>query len=447
MQLIFVILSIILFWFSPEEYSYPYCSVIHVLYLFNAIILLVKDSKREIIGFNLLFTISFYFVNFVYPLYVYPLYPDYSLFRFAFNPKVITSSTALALVAYSLYAYAYSNRSKGCSHFHYHSTDLPRGMIKLILFMTSILFMIFIGLDGLDYYSEIYLQGSRSTSPIVKYIIVLLNPLIILSCLMIFFTRDKNIKRFIFLFSLGVAVILLFTGTRTLPLALLIILFIYIANARKLSHVKVIFCILVGVVGMSLVGMLRGGDIDSLEYSDHWFGFMEDLIVNNRNLYVIYDFVSEYGILWGVPFLGPLLSAIPMLQSMVMNLLGIPYQLMSSPDFITFMEFGDNPPLGLGSNIVADVYLSFGFVGVVVAFYALGYFISEMRNRMRYGKLYPTLIYYIMVSESIYMCRSTYLSCFRTLVWALIIVYVLNRVMRCPLNTVSSKLSKESIIL
>lgn len=436
MYLIFVILSLILFWSAPGEYSYSYCALLHICFILNALFLLVKDTKKEIVNFNLLFTISFYFVNFVYPLFIYPVNPDFSLFRFSFNTSVISSSTALAFVAYSLYAYAYSRTSKGSIPWQMVDLYLPRGVIQIVLSMTIILFIIFLSVGGLDFYSEIYQQGSRTTSPIVKYIIVFLNPLILLSSLMIYFTREKKLKRLIILLSTVISFILLFTGTRTLPLSVLILLFIYISREKHFSRLNVFLCLLLGIVGMSLVGMLRGGDVNSIEYSSQWYEFMEDLIINNRNLYVIYDFVSENGILWGIPFLGPTLSIIPMLQSIVMKLWDIPYQLMSSPDFITFMEFGDNPPLGLGSNIVADVYLSFGLIGVVIAFYFLGYFIAEMRNKMWRGKLYPTLIYYIMVSESIYMCRSTYLSCFRTLVWALIITYLLIKVFRRPSTVV-----------
>ena len=185
-----------------------------------------------------------------------------------------------------------------------------------------------------------------------------------------------------------------------------------------------------GIIIMSLFGALRGSGDFALTENQDWYQYTRDLIVNNRNLYVIYDYVDKNGILWGISFLGPLLSVIPFLQSLVANALGIPYYLLASPAFTTYLEFGDYPPLGLGSNIVADVYLAFGLFGVLISFYLLGRFIVYSRMQMWKGKIYYMIVYYIMSAGAIYMCRDTFLHSFKTIVWAIALIYIISKLSR-----------------
>ena len=81
---------------APNIYSFEYCFGVQILFALSAIVVSIMDSRNEKVGFNLLFSLSFFFTNFVYPVYIYPIDPCYSLFRFPFNDNVITKCTALA---------------------------------------------------------------------------------------------------------------------------------------------------------------------------------------------------------------------------------------------------------------------------------------------------------------------------------------------------------------
>lgn len=428
-SLIFLI-SIFLYIIAPDDYSFSYCMILHVLFIINAFILLYKDRKYEKIGFNLIFTVSFYFVNFVYPVFIYPIDSEYSLFTFSFNTRVISVSTALAQVAYSCYCLGFS-LSSGKTNSAVKSLPilLKDSAINTIFFLTLIVFLAFLSSGGLRYYLDTYHIGVETTYGVSlpKYLITLLNPLMLITSILIFCTDNRSIIRRIFILALVVIFLLLYSGSRTLPLAILIIIFLYLVKRYKLSTIQIYMMILLGVVSLSLVGLERGGKDVDLTYAHQWYHHTRDLIVNNRNLYVAYDYVKNFGILWGIPLLGPIMSTIPFSQSFVVNLFGIPSYMLSSPTFITYLEFGEYPPLGLGSNIVGDIYLSLGFVGVLIAFYALGKFIHYSRSHMYRGNIYYLIIYCIMTSGAIYMCRDSYFHLFKTIVWAVMFVWLFGR--------------------
>ena len=50
---------------------------------------------------------------------------------------------------------------------------------------------------------------------------------------------------------------------------------------------------------------------------------------------------------------------------------------MRSSLFITIERLGFNPTLGLGTNIVGDVYLGGGLIMVLILFYLLGIFVTK----------------------------------------------------------------------
>ncbi len=433
MNVIFVLLSLILYVFAPDKYSFDFCLGIHTIFLVHAVYVCVKDYKIEKFSFNLLFTISFYFVNFVYPVFVYPIDPDYSLMGFNFNHSVISKCTALAYVAYAIYAYGYTAKRYNLKT----STDLSFAINNSILmrYYWLLIFLIFVFFisGGLTYHEDRYLRGVMSANLVVQYTNLLMCT-IILTLSILAFSKNGNILKKNPLISatiLLIVLLLLLSGSRTFPLSVLSLLFAFYCRTYKVSFVGIIGTVLLGVVLFSIVGQTRGSGV-SLEVANtvqygHWWEYTTDLFINNRNLYVAYDYVENFTITYGLTLLGSLLAPIPLMQSFICNLFGISTIMTGSASFITYLEFGNNPPLGLGTNIVADIYLAFGFIGVLLLFGGLGWLVNFLRYKYSTNNLYAGIAYFILLSDAIYMCRSSMFGSFRMIAWGIFLVFIVNK--------------------
>lgn len=438
--IIFVFIALILYLLSPAEYSYSYCLLLHNLYIIYVVYLHKLDFGKEIIGYNTIFAIAFYFTNFVYPVFIFPIYPDFSLFSFSFNYNVITKSTALALLAYSCFGLGY-NKIKNNATRNYKLIDnyqlFPVKILNRWKWIVILSFILFYLIGGYDMFEHTYQVAVARGSLLPRLMSILMVPVNVLATTFIL-RETLNSRKISWYVILGIACIsLMFTGTRTLPLMILTILFYIFCNSKQLSKVAVFLFLFGGVIIMSFVGQMRGEGIDVSSLENYnlknesslgYWNLMSDLIINNRNLYVFYDYVQEVDYTYGLTMLSNILSPIPFLQSLFVNITGVPDYILGSATFSTFITLGTNPRLGLGTNLVGDVYLSFGLVGVIILFYLLGYFINYMRQKTFEGFYFQTIVYFALIGNCVYFCRSSYLGSLRTILWAIILGYFVVRI-------------------
>ncbi len=432
-SLILLFISFLLYYFAPNYYSFEYCLWVHNLFLASAVFVLISDIQNEKVGFNLLFSISFFFTNFVYPVYIYPVDPYYSLFSYSFNEHVISKCTALAQVAYAAYTCGYLWRNhKEKSLVHLDSNfQVSSKQIRDITIFVLIYFLLFIISGGLDYFEDRYVRGEMSSNMAAQYLMLFFPTIIIFFGSLVFLCRSTKQIKYIYGLLTLIALILLSSGTRTFPLLIFSSLFIIYCMRNKVTFSFVVPCIIIGILMMSFIGDIRNeGILASNQYNNvsSEFGFLEhfsDLFINNRNLYVFYDFVDDNYYTYGLTMVSGLLSPIPFAQTLFEGLTEIPYYLLGSASLSTFLTLGDPPEFGLGTNIVGDVYLAFGFVGVLIFFFALGRLIIYARRRAFNGSFMYLIVYLSLAADAIYMCRAAYLDALRMIVWALILTYLL----------------------
>lgn len=430
---IIFLFSCVLYFTAPSTYSFGYCLWIHNLFLASAVFLYMTDIKNEIVGFNVLFTISFFFTNFVYPVYIYPIDPNYSLFQFPFEISVITKCTALAQVGYSAYVCGYmynlSRNDVPCIAF---PAIIGRRKLRKIEIGVCLFVFLFILNGGLEYFEDRYLRSEMSTNMIVQYMILFFTPIVIWFSSLIFLCKYKAQSYHIYAILIAISLLLLTSGTRTIPLIIFASLFMIYCQTHKVSIPFVFLCVIIGTLLLSFIGSIRHGISESsyIYNDDLQFGWMEhfsDLFICNRGLYVFYDYVDSHSYTYGLSMLGCLLSPIPFAQRLFMNITGVPSYVLDSPNFHTFLQFGVNPPLGLGTNIVGDVYLAFGLIGVVVLFFILGRLIVYIRKGMFRGNYLYTVAYLVVASDAIYMCRAAYLDAFKSILWTTLIAWLFIR--------------------
>ena len=433
-------LSLFLCYVAPNEYSYHFCLLLHNIFICYNILYFIVYKNEGIICFQFMFAIGFYFTNFFYPIFWYSSeYTFFSLFSYSFNIDIISYATSVAFLAFCFYMLGVICCKNVRINIPKNNVNVVITDVKRIAIALFIVFLSFLCVGGFNYFAKQYQEGEMGGegSAIIRYLNLLVN---VLSILLSIFILRKNI------FSLwwgriGLAILLLviggllLAGSRTLPLALLLVLFVTFNDYRKkIPFFPFIICLFLGMCVMTFISFTRNLDLSAPDYLTVGFVFFDsdalmilgsDLIINNRNLYSLVDYADHNGYTYILTQLSVLLSPVPLLLGMVCMLFGINPMFVGSSSYNTYLALGNDPPLGLGTNAVADIYLSFGIIGVICCFFFLGFIIEKSKRLSKMGNTNYTIIYYSLVSSSIFMCRNHIFGEFRTIVWGILIIYLL----------------------
>lgn len=419
-----------LYIFAPSSYSWIYCMVSMAVFIANFLLVYKNDQK---IGFNLIFAIAFWSVCFVFPVFVYPIDQEYSLFKFGYNADVITKATCLSQLAYSIFAAGFL-----LSKNNVKMNKVSQGSITLItekniqtLFFCSVTLFILVAIGGgYNYFSSQYNADTKEvSSSLFKYLFIILNLTVSLLCMSLSIVKSKSLLYKIVIYSLIVVLAYLMSGSRTYPLAVLLIL-LYFFFRNRLKVWQFILFLIVGVFLMNLVGSTRSsgvtaeGMVEAYSVNREWYDYLLDLIVTNRNLYDAYDYVQKNSITYGLTFMGNILAVIPFAQGIFCRLFGVPSYALTSATFITYNTLGKEMPLGLGTHIVGDVYMGSGIVGVFVLFFLLGYLVSYSSKKMETGDYRWMVVYLILLSDSVFMCRGAMFEMLRSLIWTQLFISI-----------------------
>jgi len=439
MDKLFFILSLALYFLSPLSFSFPYLVVLLCLFLGNVLYIIWLDRKYETIGFNAFFSLSFFLVTYIYPVFIYQIMPTYSLFAYcSYNENIIVKSTALANLSYSCYGLGYirylKHAIKSGRLKQYVNIVFPRLVESSQLNKFSICEIILFGLllltGGLNAFKNFY--SHENMGEVGSLFSQIWGIFQTFSYVLLISNFSYNRARVHMLLG-GISIILLSVGTRTLPLNMMIVLMYFFCYKYKFSVGKLFSYGFLLFVILTAVGRFRSGngtnveDITAVEIG--YFAFFEDFIVNSRNLYALYDYVLSHGITYGLSMIGYLLYVIPFGQSLFIALTGVSGNDMRS-ELVTGVIEGDSSA-GLGTHIVGDVYLALGFMGIVLAFYYLGYLVSWMRTKFFNGSKYAYIIYMVLISGSIFMCRGALLYSFKNIVWSIVIIAAFGIKKRC----------------
>jgi len=375
------------------------------------------------------------FINFFYPCFLYPIDPEYfSVFKIAFNADYINKGTALALLSGSCLMFGASIPARLYRRNNYYSEDSEHIDHFLFSLCTAIVFLSFIITAGREFLAG----GFTSRSPLSDYILQVLTCCISLTAIIFFrsYTRQKAKGLFVVV-AFSYIVLFLKVGDRGPALSLLLVVFsLYAAYVRRLHVLVLLALAILGGFLMHLIGLGRSTvllndsenvitrGLNSLDDDKNiYMALTESLVCNVRNLYVGLEYVEDYGVNFGRTSIFPAtLSVFPFTQSLYESVTGD--DLETSGQFFTRLAFGDNPSYGLGTNLVSDVYISFGVFGNALLFFFLGRLVEVFRNRGIKGNfLIPSIIYFMLLSNAVYWSRSGFFTTMKLLVWTLIIYF------------------------
>lgn len=423
---IMTLLSLILYLTSPKEYDFTWCIYCISIFLFSFLLLLFIKKKKNYFDFENLFLLSCLFIYFVYPCFVYPINPKmFFMFDFGFNHNTITKGTSLALLGMECFMLGsiFATKKKELIN----QKDIQIIKTKKLMFFLVLFFVIFFSTSYTFFTQDVYTGGIDGISVYIYLIYQsLLTVCIVLEFRNLHIAKKKDIPykiNRIMLFMVFFTILAyLYLGVRGAAIYIICVLVVcYSIYYKPLGIRKFLIMSFVGAILMTFIAMTRSGTTLS-ENTDFRgdniiLGATMDLIINARTLYVCVDYVENHSILYGKTMIVTFLSFIPFSQRILFELGFLDISEASSGMFFTTLDFGKESRFGVGSNIIADVFLSFGMIGVIIFMYFLGYFQQLCQRFFISRNIKWILSYVVLIGYVLYMSRGEYFYPLKSIFW------------------------------
>ena len=184
---------------------------------------------------------------------------------------------------------------------------------------------------------------------------------------------------------------------------------------RKANYKFVLIASIIGLLVISTSAIIRQNTdmtfsegLLILQDSKSVFPPTKELSTSVNTLHIAmthYPEMEPYNL--GSSFITSFLKIVPGLTGLVQFVLG--EKIVGSDVIISDMYFGSRyHGWGLGSSIIADVYISFGTIGVIIVFFLFGRFIRwiEIKTYMVASSVYIVSLSFSCYSQLMFACRS-----------------------------------------
>ncbi|TDX83017.1 O-antigen polymerase [Epilithonimonas xixisoli] len=431
--IVMIVLGVLLFEYAPTRYDYNYSIICGVIYLILIIVYYFLKQKKNYLDFDSIFFFTYFFVTLYYPIFMFETDATrYFMFAFPFNENHIPRGSALAILGVASYMAGglFFNDKKINIYDNIDASSNYKKIANKHLYIISLVtFLLYVFTGGYEemkaYYSGVKIKESSG----ISFYFFLFCPAFLFSALIIEFYNLRNLspkkfeKRKISLISFvttfTILVLILLSGSRTVPLQIILLLFgVYSLYYKDINLIRFITSIFVGLILMFGIVIFRGyTQDDAFSLGD----VVMDLIINNRSSYLALEIVDEKGLTFGENMISPLAAPIPFLQSFFVNY-GFDENHISSSRFFTEYTLGEFDGFGLGTNIIADIYLSFDLIGVLVLMFLLGFMVAKSKFYSK-SSIYYLTIYAILMSYAVFLVRAEYFYFLRYMIWALVIIF------------------------
>lgn len=434
--------SLGLFTFATYKYDHSICVACMLLYLISSVVVIANNSKMysRITMFISLFSFSFLIVNYFYPVFFYLESANINLFQYEFAENAIQKGTYVATVAGLLLNLAIYEDKK------VQTNNVKDYNIKLYdweVWLTAVMSIAFFVLNKDVFttsYTEASIGGASGLKSYLGYYVLLLYYLIFKD-LYITGKKANTLSAYIregnkgvMIMSIVIALLWIIIGKRVIAMRLvLVFLFSYSFFIKKIGFTKLATFVVAGGLVLFVSGLFRDNKTgvsteavtSSLSVQNAAYYGM-DLAINSRSLYELVNYADIHGCNYGMTMIADVASVIPMMQSVILFVFGIPQYQTSSAYFVTWLYYGDRDfEIGLGTNLVGDVYVAFGLIGVLLLFYILGNIIKKTERKCSQGDFMYLLMYVIFVADVVFYPRSGILAPLKNMIW-IWIIYMLD---------------------
>jgi len=428
------IISLLLYFLAPREYSLMFSLVCFGNFAISSFAILKNNCKYTIIKFELFFIIAYFFSNIIYSTYYFINNPFFGLFYLDFNQDYINKGLALSVVGICFFNLGNFEKYPHC----YRKENIPNLILKSPKPLLIPLFLLFLPELYATYSLEVY-STAHETSAINTILMYVLYCSLFIevynskknNTLYSFVLRNGNL---VWVLTIIYIALLLMIGSRTIPLrVILFVFFLYSVFINKPSNKIVLLFFLFGAVVMTAIGIIREGYSFDISAASSVLDFGKDLTINNRSLYVLMEYADKNGYTFGRTMILSVLCIVPYAMSSFLAITGLKVGDVNSANLVTDLYYNsvsnvDNH-IGLGTNIIGDIYVSFGLLGVIICMYFMGMYLRILYSKICNGNIVAILIYATIFLDVIYWPRSVFLTPLRTVAWTYLFFYLYNKKM------------------
>lgn len=432
MNFIILLISIACFLLAPKGYSYSFIILLFCLFCFQLFIYLRNHKNELLINFHIIFLISSIIVVYLYPIFIHPT--GVSFIRHLCEEH-INKGTALAQASISAYLFGVNLLKNNNIFIRNQFVDR---IIKVPKFLILLLYTFIIGIGF--YYIPLIgsAYGAIEKNDTLASLIVMLFTILILFQSHNYKLRINNLSVFLkiniaYLFPIAVyCVILLLVGIRFSVLSVLLVVLLSYVSYSKFINYKLIIGVGSFVLFTFFTVMVTRNGGEMIDYNasvdnnlPRIFYMLSDLIGISNNLYAGIEYVENKDVLYGSSIIPQVFAPVPLLPTLLTELLYGTNTTAQTTQFILSDYLGTvtaQHTYFVGTNCFIDLYMNCGFILTIIIFVLFGSFVQKIHLLKDYN-IYYQYIYFVLVSDAIFMTRGTIYSCYRPIVWGLLIMY------------------------
>lgn len=459
--LILIILLGLYFIFMPMYFSFEYFGLILFLSFISLCFFLLRNKplalRNNYFTITSIFLLSFCIVHFqIYIDYFFNLRKDLGLtyyLNYNLVPKAVTLAS-ISLVSFFVGSMIYSV-IKGKKHISNQYNLSGNFSFVFLRACIVVFFALFIIVTPKEYFLDGYGEFSNTlgkTSYLQYKVHQLLRIMIwaYLCCMAIKLSNmEKKISFFQyvkkmnleFLIILGIYFILVALSGDRGPIIYTTVLFFacyFTPQGKKLNLKNMVIFVCLAAIVFQFLGYFRGTD-SSMGFSDrvNQALIMKDDVQSRgdtsifppsvelaQSLRAYHAVIMDQEInstLWGMGNLDALLGIIPGLGLLIQFTTS--YSFINSANYITNIMGSDH---GMGTTALADIYLNYGFWGIIVVFSIFGYFFAKLdRNsfeNFKENSFFMQVTFLVFVSYAIYIGRATFVGVFSDVIMVWVFV-------------------------
>ena len=438
-----------MYFHAPSSMERGFMSFCLALVVLNLVVFLmdrerkhVRDLKKIYLRHSIVLLLCFVVVFFQYYTdYILGLIDETLSFVWV-DTAIVCKSMALSTIALSSILTGYKFRkikepSVNKYIFQHYSFRIPKEYLCYLGYFMLVAYVLFVPRSY-----RIGGYGNHAEGGVGVIFLVLIQAILVavfaIYCYQIKikgarFSIYRELKHPLILSSLYLIAVLL-TGRRVEAVRIgLLLLFAYSYLRGTKANIKLVLTVCVFfAVFFSAMKFLRVGDVSSLgksvdavTESTTISPFTQELAgsVNTVHIAVSYfpDVVPyNYGLTF-FPNFALLVPGLSRVREAYSEAYGISFK---SGDVLTALQLGDNSSWQLGSSMVADVYISFGMIGVLIVFFLFGVFLRylDVGTFADFRTPYFLVLSFGCGSLLMYACRGTIANLFLSWSYATILV-------------------------
>lgn len=459
LMIVYLLVSIFLYLYSPIFIDKNYLVVILSLVCLSVISFsncFYKLNKKNLFKCSFLFLVSFLICSFQIAVdFILDLNTEnfYSVF---FNEKVTLKCLTLSLVGFNAFILGYKFIPLCWKKNRIYERSFNNKIYKIFVIITYLFFFLFLTNVGGEYLSGVY-QGNANWGTFSGWFYMFFEVSLICSFAYKIYNDKGKVETFIgYLKYLGkpiVAILLGFTfmniyiGERGAVLSFLLIL-LYGYQLISVKKISILRFLLLGILLVGLLNVMKIIRVTDVENKDD---SRLELLKEHENtssispytvelsssilpLVVATTYIPEYeDYKYGLFQLNQIMISFPGFFGLYFNLLGFDttndVNMFDSASYLTDKYLGKDAGWGIGSNCIADFYLDFGLIGVILGMFLWGNYVRKI-DSLDYKTLNGISIYsfvfrLIFFSSALYLPRSTILFPIKQCIYASLIMFII----------------------